>query len=208
MKASIRMSRRPMTAFLAALLLLAGPALHAAPAQADGAVAPVQGRAPSPGSPAPAGPAGRPTLPVLAEAKFNPAEAKNSNGSDRTGAVVKINGFKADGQGLGVLYWTLRNESDGSDSIGPGDFAASERWGESVVQPSGIRIVYEGERHATLFHDNWCLCYRTPPGIDYSSLYKGEEIPLSQVFVISPTATHVTVEIPAFHPVPNIPVQR
>ncbi|TDD40210.1 hypothetical protein E1287_01450 [Actinomadura sp. KC06] len=203
MKASIHMSRRPMAALLAALILLTGPALHASPALAEGPAA--QGRAPSPG---PAGPTAGPTLPVLAQAKFNPADAKNSNGSDRTGAAAKINGFKADGQGLGVLYWTLRNESDTSESLGPGKFAAAGRWGESVIQPSGVRIVYEGQRHATLFHENWCLCYRTPPGIDYSSIAQGEEIPLSQVFLISPTATHVTVEIPAFHPVPDIPVQR
>jgi hypothetical protein len=196
-------ARRTLTALFAAPLLLVALAQHISPAWADGAGDPAQ--APS-SRPAVPGPTVEPTLPVLAQARFNPAEAVNDSGSDRTGAAAKINGFRVDGQGLGVLYWTLRN--DNSDSIGPGDFAAAERWGESVIQPSGVDIVYEGQRHATLFHDQWCLCYRTPPGIDYSSLDKGEEILLTQVFIISRTATHVTVEIPGFHPVPNIPVQR
>jgi hypothetical protein len=205
MKESIRMIPRTparrsavLTAALALALVAGTPAAWSAPRAAD----PKPSKVPVPGPTAP------PKVPVLAEAKFNPADAKNSSGSDRSGARVKINGFKADGQGLGVLYWTLRNESVEGVGLGPGDFAASDRSGESVIQPSGVRIVYEGQRHATLFHGTYCLCYRMPPGISYSYVNKGDEVLLTQVFLISPTAKTITVEIPAFHPVPNIPVQR
>lgn len=205
MKASIAMNFRPTV--VALVVLFFGTALVSpagAADRADRVNRQDRDRVPSP--PAAKEPTAPPKLPVLARAKFNPADATNASGSNRTGAAATINGFKADGQGLGVLYWTLRNES--AQSLGPGSFAAAERWGESVISPSGVRIVYEGQRHATLFWEQYCLCYRTPPGIDYSSVDTGEEILLTQVFVISPHVTKVTVEIPAFHPVPNIPVQR
>jgi hypothetical protein len=162
---------------------------------------------PQPSKAAVPGPTAPPKLPVVAKARFNPADAKNGWGFDRTGAAVMINGFKADGQGFGVLYWTLRNESVEGLGLGPGNFT-SERWGTDIVAPSGVNIVDGGRRHATLVHSKGCLCYRNPPGIDFSSVDKGEEILLTQVFAVSPAATKITVEIPGFHPVPNIPVQR
>lgn len=198
MKASTRMR---LSAALAALLLAAATIVPASGASAT----PKPSKVPVPGPSAP------PKLPVLATAKFNPADAKASSGADRTGASVTINGFKADGQGLGVLYWTLHNDSAPGLNMKPGNFA-SERWGSSVIRPSGVNIVEGGERHATLVHtggaEDGCLCYLNPPGIDYSSLGKGDEMQLSQVFAVSPQTKQITVEIPGFYPVKNIPVER
>lgn len=118
-----------------------------------------------------------------------------------------VSGFKADGQGFGVLYWTLRNEGVEGVGLGPGEFA-SERWATDVVAPSVVTIVDGNRRHATLVHSEGCLCYVTPPRIDFSSVDKGDEILLTQIFAVSPGARTITVEIPGFHPVPNIPVQR
>lgn len=200
MKVSTRMRLRAVRAATLATLLLAAAVI--VPGSAASA-APQPSKVPVPGPTAP------PKLSVVATPKFNPADAKTAGGGDRTGAAVTINGFTADGQGLGVLYWTLRNVS--APSLGPGEFAA-ERWGASVIRPSGVSIVEGGERHATLVHaggpEDGCLCYLNPPGIDYSSLGKGDEMQLSQVFAVSPQTNRITVEIPGFYPVPNIPVER
>lgn len=111
-----------------------------------------------------------------------------------------INGFRADGQGLGVLYWTLRNEN--ARSLGPGSFT-SERSGTDIVAPSGVNIVDGNQRHATLLKPKSCMCYINPPGIYFSQIDKGTQIALAQVFAVSPTATKITVEIPDSTPYPT-----
>lgn len=160
---------------------------------------------PQPSKAAVPGPTAPPKLPVVAQAKPDPATSEGRWGHDRTGAAVTINGFKADGHGLGTLYWTLRNEN--AESLGPGSFV-SDRWGTDIVAPSGVNIVDGTQRHATLLNPKSCMCYINPPGIYFSSIDRGTEIPLAQVFAVSPNATEITVEIPGFHPVPNVPVQR
>lgn len=199
-KNTLTATRARRAVAIGSILLLS--AIPAGPAWSRTAAAPKPSTAPVSGPTAP------PKPPVVAKAALDPAHAKSPSGSDRTGAAVTINGLQADGQGFAVLYWTLRNEN--AKDLGPGDFAA-DRWGESVVSPSGVSIVYEGQRHITLHHvgeSNTCVCYENPPGIAYSRVNPGEEILLSQVFAVSPTAKTVTVEIPGFRPVPNVPVQR
>jgi hypothetical protein len=183
-----------MSRLLAAAVLLAA-ILPAPAAWAD----PQPSKAPVPGPTAP------PKLPVLAQARFNPAAAKNNWGFDRTGAAALINGFRADGQGLGVLYWTLRN--DNAENVSPSSFGDGS-WGSRHVAPTAVKIVDDRQRHSTLLSTTGCLCYLTPPGIAYSTVGKGEAIALAQMFFVSPTATKITVEIPGFQPVPGVPVQR
>lgn len=124
------------------------------------------------------------------------------------GIALAINSLHRDAAGVVVLTWTLTNNSGESFSVvskfnSPGNIYA-------YIGVNGVTLLDAG--HKTRYHTlrdaqtNYCVC--TGPGItgSHASIDPGNSATYYDAFTLPAATTGVTVEVPGFVAVKNVPI--
>lgn len=148
-------------------------------------------------------PSDRPSLPTLGDAR-----PTSSSGWD---ATVAVNAVRRGPNGLAVLYWTLTNT--GSEFVVDGAFVPKNNYERAEYYgggPSAVTLTasQSDQRYHTLRDTaKTCFCSHIIAGYDSYAIVKGESLTLFNTFKLPADVKSVTVDIPGFKPVKNVPVR-
>lgn len=156
-------------------------------------------------SPVPGAPSGE--LPVIATSRSGTAPWMERNHWPKQ-AEVDINELKRDRHGYVSLTWTVRNNDARDLNVWRGSQDYSGIYAESST--SGAALVSGEQRHRVLRDAKHRVAlgpnlFRTAR--DEYLVKKGEKYTLWAMFRLPLDVTTVTVDIPGFTPVPNVPVR-
>lgn len=137
--------------------------------------------------------------------------AKSTSG---TNLKVEINRLSADSSGFTVLRWTLTNT--GGERFQPAERYGTTRytdraiggWYDGEAAP-GVELVskQEGQRYFSLVDaDGTCLCARITTERHFMA--PEESATFFNTYYLPPELQRVTVEIPGFEPIQDVPIEH